>query len=131
MVYYRELLFSADILVATSTTLDEAVKAEFSRGRFVQSLDEVIECLRDVVKMCLPGSHLLFANTLYTRFMKTHSNDDYEEAVALMVLVILLHTSILKPALLPFVLWQVWRCAVGLNLSVGLALRSIEFTFAR
>lgn len=38
------------------------------------------------------------------------------------VLVILPHTFILKLSLLPFVLWQGWRCAVGLNLSAGLAL---------
>ncbi len=27
-----------------------------------------------------------------------------------------------KLSLLPFLLWQAWRCAVGLNFSVGLAL---------
>jgi len=37
--------------------------------------------------MCPPGSHLVLfalANTLCTRFMETHSNDDYEEATALL-----------------------------------------------
>jgi hypothetical protein len=134
VVYCRELLSSADTLVVTSMSLDEAVKAEFSRGRFFQSLDEANECLRDVVRMCPLGHPVLFAltNTLDTRFMKTHSNEDYEEAMAPMaVLVNLPHTSILKHSLLPFLLWQVWRCAVGLNFSVGLALRSIQFTLAR
>src|SRR6266702_863533 len=41
---------------------------------------------------------------------------------AMAVLVILPHTFILRLSLLPFLLWQAWRCAVGLNLSVGLAL---------
>ncbi|KAH9022942.1 hypothetical protein EDB85DRAFT_2119593 [Lactarius pseudohatsudake] len=41
---------------------------------------------------------------------------------AMAVLVILPHTFVLRLSLLPFVLWQAWRCAVGLNLSAGLAL---------
>ena len=46
----------------------------------------------------------------------------YLSYYAMAVLVILPHTLILKLSLLPFVLWQAWRCAVGLNLSVTLAL---------
>ena len=46
----------------------------------------------------------------------------YLSYYAMAVLVILPHTFILKLSLLPFVLWQAWRCAVGLNLSVTLAL---------
>jgi hypothetical protein len=41
---------------------------------------------------------------------------------AMAVLVILPHTFIIRLSLLPFVLWQAWRCAVGLDLSAGLAL---------
>ncbi|KAI9445222.1 hypothetical protein H4582DRAFT_1914079 [Lactarius indigo] len=41
---------------------------------------------------------------------------------AMAVLVILPHTFVLRLSLLPFVLWQAWRCAVSLNLSAGLAL---------
>ena len=41
---------------------------------------------------------------------------------AMAVLVILPHTFILRLSLLPFVIWQAWRCAVGLNFSAGLAL---------
>ena len=40
---------------------------------------------------------------------------------ALAVLAILPHTFILKLALLPVILWQAWKCAVGLDLSLGLA----------
>ncbi|KAF8271416.1 hypothetical protein EI94DRAFT_1720550 [Lactarius quietus] len=46
----------------------------------------------------------------------------YLSHYAMAVLVILPHTFILKLSLLPFVLWQAWRCAVGLTLSAGLAL---------
>lgn len=38
------------------------------------------------------------------------------------VLVILPHTVILRLSLLPFVYWQAWKCAFGLNFSAGLAL---------
>ena len=67
-------------------SLIAAVDAEFFRGR-VQSVDQVIECLRDAAKMCSPDSHLIIyalARTLRTRFMVTYSNDDYEEATTLL-----------------------------------------------
>ena len=41
---------------------------------------------------------------------------------AMAVLVILPHTIILRLSLLPFIYWQAWKCAVGLNFSAGLAL---------
>ena len=37
------------------------------------------------------------------------------------VLAILPNTFILKLSLLPFVVWQAWSCAVGLNFSVAMA----------
>ena len=45
----------------------------------------------------------------------------YSLYYVLAVLAILPHTFMLKLALLPIVLWQAWKCAVGLDLSVGLA----------
>ena len=39
----------------------------------------------------------------------------------LAVLAILPHTFILKLALLPAILWQAWKCAVGLDFSLWLA----------
>ena len=65
--------------------LSEAVDFESLRGR-VQSLEEVIDCLRVAAKMCPPDSHVVFfalAKSLLTRVIVTHSNDDYEEATAL------------------------------------------------
>ena len=45
----------------------------------------------------------------------------YSLLYVLAVLSILPHTFILKLALLPILLWQDWKCAVGLDLSAGLA----------
>ncbi len=89
VVLCRELLtsnISAGFPVAAFMSLNEAVNAEFDRGRPVQSLDEAIQFLRDAVRMYPPGSHLVLyalADTLRTRFVETHSNDDYEGAMAL------------------------------------------------
>ncbi|KAH9166514.1 hypothetical protein EDB89DRAFT_215867 [Lactarius sanguifluus] len=90
MVLCRELLasdLSAGFPVVTFASLVDAVNAEFLQGRSVHLLDEVIECLRDAVKMGPPSSHLLLfalANALCIRILETHSNDDYEEATALL-----------------------------------------------
>ena len=84
----RELLTSTlwgDFPDAVFTHLNLAVDAEYFRGRD-QSMDQAIECLRDAAKMCPPESHSVFfalARLLRTRFSATHSNDDYEEAMAI------------------------------------------------
>jgi CHAT domain-containing protein/tetratricopeptide (TPR) repeat protein len=92
VVLCRELLTSTSLadFEVVFTSLNEAVDAELYRGR-VQLVDQnqVIECLRDAAAMCQcpPDSHLVFfelASALRTRFMVTHSNDDYEEATALL-----------------------------------------------
>jgi hypothetical protein len=86
LVLCRELLTSDCFPVAAFTSLNNAVNSEFNRGR-VQLLAQVIECLRDGVKMCPPGWHLVsfaLAKTLYTRFIHAHSHDDYDEATALL-----------------------------------------------
>jgi CHAT domain-containing protein/tetratricopeptide (TPR) repeat protein len=79
---------SADFPVGAFLSLDQVVGVEVTRGRPIQSIDEVIECLRDAVKVCPPGSYndvlLALAGRLFTRFKETHSNDDYEEATALL-----------------------------------------------
>ncbi|KAF8257820.1 CHAT domain-containing protein [Lactarius quietus] len=77
---------SAGFPVAAFTSLNEAVNSEFIRGR-VPSIDQVIECLRDATKIFPPGLHLIMfalSNTLYIRFTETYSNNDYEEAEALL-----------------------------------------------
>src|SRR6266702_4174043 len=90
VVLCRELLtsnISADFPVGAFESLKQAVNAEFVRERPIPLLNEVIECLRDAVKLCPPGSYdVLFAlaDTLCTRFFKTRSNDDFEDATALL-----------------------------------------------
>ena len=92
----RELLTS-DLLVQgvfpliAFRSMVKAVNSEFTRGLPVELLDEVIECLRDAVKVCPPGSddasfqlRLSVASQLRFRFITTHSLDDYEEATALL-----------------------------------------------
>ncbi|KAH9179047.1 hypothetical protein EDB89DRAFT_770508 [Lactarius sanguifluus] len=88
VVLCRELLtsdISADFPVAPFIFLKDAVIAEFCEGR-LESLDQVIECLRDAVKIRSPESHGVWfplANTLLVRFVVAHSNDDYKEAMVL------------------------------------------------
>jgi CHAT domain-containing protein/tetratricopeptide (TPR) repeat protein len=88
VVLCRELLTSksTDFPVSTFTCLN-LTATEFNRGRPIQLLDEVIECLRDAVEVCPPGSYgvlFVLALQLFTRFTGTHSNVDYEEATALL-----------------------------------------------
>ena len=68
--------------------LTNAVVTEFSAGRSIHSLlDQVIECQRDAVNVCPPGSHaamLALGHTLSVRLAETNSNDDSEEIKALL-----------------------------------------------
>src|SRR6266702_7499237 len=86
----RELLasnISTDFPVAAFTSLSQAVDAEFNRGRSIQLIEEIIKCLRDAVKVFPPGSYdvlYALADKLWSRFTETYSNDDYEDATALL-----------------------------------------------
>ena len=91
MTLCRELItsdlstgFPEIVLVA----LTNAVVTEFSAGRSIHSLlDQVIECQRDAVNVCPPGSHaamLALGQTLSVRLAETNSNDDSEEVKALL-----------------------------------------------
>ncbi|KAH9171555.1 CHAT domain-containing protein [Lactarius sanguifluus] len=91
VVLYRELLSSPDISTDfpdyTFNSLERAINATSDRGLSIPLLDEAIECLRDAVKVCPPGSYNVkyaLASMLCTRFAITQSNDDYEEATALL-----------------------------------------------
>ena len=92
VVLCRELLTS-DLSTSFPSTafvsLNVATDTEFNRGLPIGLLDEVVQCLRDAVKVCPPlaSSYHVFlalARQLHTRFMKTHSLDDYKEATALL-----------------------------------------------
>ncbi|KAH9047467.1 CHAT domain-containing protein [Lactarius deliciosus] len=91
VVLYRELLSSPDILTDfpdyTFNSLERAFNATSDRGLSIPLLDEAVECLRDAVKVCPPGSYNVkyaLASMLCTRFAAAQSNDDYEEAAALL-----------------------------------------------
>ncbi|KAH8981067.1 CHAT domain-containing protein [Lactarius akahatsu] len=80
---------SANFPIAAFISLYSAVYTEFNRGRSIQSLDKVVECLRDAVRACPQGSHwhigsFALAGSLFFRFEQAHSIDDYEEATALL-----------------------------------------------
>jgi CHAT domain-containing protein/tetratricopeptide (TPR) repeat protein len=92
----RELLtfdLSGDFPIDAFMSMAKAADAEFMRGRPIELLDEVIECLQEAMKVCPPGSdnasflrvlRLSVAGQLRTRFITTHSLDDYEEATVLL-----------------------------------------------
>ena len=90
VVLCRELLasnISADFPVTAFLSLNQVVNVEYFRGRVVQSLGQVIECLHDAVNACPPDLYIMLlalADAFGTRFMVAHSNDDYEEATALL-----------------------------------------------
>jgi CHAT domain-containing protein/tetratricopeptide (TPR) repeat protein len=80
----------SDLPIDAFQSLNQAINAESIRGQPIQFLDEVIECLRDAVKVCpldsndaLSRSYAL-ANQLCARFIKTHSNVDYEDATGIL-----------------------------------------------
>ena len=86
---------SAHFPIRAFVSLDRAASVEFNRGRPIQLLDEVIECLRGAVKLCPPGPisyDVLYslANQLCFRFifMETHSNSDYEGAMTLLEMIL-------------------------------------------
>jgi CHAT domain-containing protein len=86
----RELLTSnilTDFPVGAFRSLNQSVDFEIVRGRPVHFLDGVIDCLRDAVKVCPSDSYYVFfalAQQLCNRFLRNHSNHDYEEAAALL-----------------------------------------------
>jgi CHAT domain-containing protein len=92
MVAFCRELITSDLSTcspeAVVISLTEAVITEFSGGRSIQSLlDQVVECQRDAVKVCPPGSHaamLALAYTLSVRLAETNSNNDCEEVKALL-----------------------------------------------
>jgi tetratricopeptide (TPR) repeat protein len=92
VVLCNELLVSkfSDLFTAAFISLSEAAKEQSFRELPIELLDEVIECLRDAVKVCPPASHesrlilLELSEQLRSRFIKAPSLDDYEEATALL-----------------------------------------------
>jgi tetratricopeptide (TPR) repeat protein len=90
---WRELLTSESDLSADFSeeislfkSLHQAIETTSYQGH-VESLDTVIEFIRDAAKMRPPDSLpelFALAIALRVRFIESHSNDDYEEAMALL-----------------------------------------------
>ncbi|KAI0298421.1 CHAT domain-containing protein [Multifurca ochricompacta] len=90
LILCQELLAchsSANYPTQAITAFVYAILRKFSQGEQVQPLDGVIQCLRDALKIFPPDLHLVrfgLAASLLARFWKNYSNDDYEEAMALL-----------------------------------------------
>ena len=89
----NELIFSnksEDIPTTSFSCLGLAVTyADLNHEFPTEMLDEVVECLRDAVRVCslAPASYEVMnalASTLGIRFRKTHSKGDYEEATVVL-----------------------------------------------
>ncbi|KAI0292221.1 CHAT domain-containing protein [Multifurca ochricompacta] len=94
VVLCQELLAchsSANYPTQAITALVSAILCKFRQGKQVQSLDGVIQCLRDALKIFPPGFHLVFlglAISLLIRYGTNYSNGDYDEAMTLLESVI-------------------------------------------
>ena len=90
VVLCRELLtsdFTASFLEVAVTSLHVATDLDFLFELPIELHDEIVECLRDAVKLCPQDSFytlLALVEKLHARFMRTHTLDDYEEAMALL-----------------------------------------------
>ena len=97
VVLCNEVLLSnkfSDFSTAAFLSFSEAASVQSWPELPIELLDDVIECLRETVKVCSPGSHgfyygshhilLPLAELLRARFIKAHSLNDYEEATALL-----------------------------------------------
>ncbi|KAI0292638.1 hypothetical protein B0F90DRAFT_230142 [Multifurca ochricompacta] len=66
--------------------LVDAILCKFNQRKKVEPLDGVIQCLRDALKILPPGSHQVLLGltcSLLIRYTTNYSNDDYDEAMAL------------------------------------------------
>ncbi|KAH8978832.1 CHAT domain-containing protein [Lactarius akahatsu] len=75
---------SGDYPFEAFIALGGLLSVEFRPTLQGRTLDQVIECLRKAVRMCPPGVHsihLELATSLQFRFLETHSDGDYHEAM--------------------------------------------------
>ena len=69
--------------------LTQAALDTYSRGKQLKVIDQAIECLREALKTCSPGSHkvrvsLDLSNLLTVRFLVHHVDENHEEAKVLL-----------------------------------------------
>ncbi|KAF8270120.1 CHAT domain-containing protein [Lactarius quietus] len=85
----RELLalepeVSGDYPLEAFSTLGNLLSMEFSTTLQGRTLDQVVECLKEAVRMCPPGVHnihLELATALQFRFLQTSVDSDYYDAI--------------------------------------------------
>jgi hypothetical protein len=80
---------SPGYLTSSLQALTGAVLDAYSRGKQIQGVEQAIECLREALKTCPPGSHQVrvsfdLANLLAVRFLVRHVDNNYEEAKVLL-----------------------------------------------
>lgn len=78
---------SGDYPVEAFTTLGGLLFLEFRSTLQGRTLDQVVECLREAVRMCPPGIHVIhleLVTALQFRFLQTHSDGDYHEAMGVL-----------------------------------------------
>ena len=80
---------SPGYLTSSLRALAGAVLDACSRGKQIQGLDQAIECIRESLKTCPPGSRQVqvsfdLANLLAIRFLVHHVDNNYEEAKVLL-----------------------------------------------
>jgi hypothetical protein len=76
-----------DLLTSAFQALTRAVLDELHRDRRIQPLDQAIECVKEALKTCASGWRqvsLDLANLLAARFLTLHTDDDYQEAKAVL-----------------------------------------------
>ncbi|KAF8495540.1 hypothetical protein F5888DRAFT_563958 [Russula emetica] len=69
--------------------LTRAALDAYSRGKQLKVIDQAIECLREALKICSPGSHKArvsfdLSNLLAVRFLVHHADENHEEAKVLL-----------------------------------------------
>ncbi|KAF8495542.1 hypothetical protein F5888DRAFT_1711801, partial [Russula emetica] len=80
---------SPGYLTSSLQALTGAVLNAYAHGKQIQGLDQAIECLRETLKTCSPGSHQVrvsfdLANLLAVRFLVHLVDNNYEEAKVLL-----------------------------------------------
>ena len=78
---------SGDYPVEVFTTLGGLLSVQFRSTLQGRTLDQVVECLREAVTMCPPGVyniHLELATALQFRYLQTHSDSDYHDAMGVL-----------------------------------------------
>jgi tetratricopeptide (TPR) repeat protein len=122
-VLCQELLTSDELTGHTALAIETLASAVSSLHGFdTQLLEQLIECLREA-NARLPDLHdvpYALSCCLFMRFYATKSNNDYDEAIAILDKIIASHSSANDPDLR-------WRAQAAANLAAMLGYRRFDF----